>query len=72
MAARAPSNNSSASDWARKYLFVKSTVADAICRSVATLKAAGAPVTYLLYPDEGHGFVCAENNLSFYAVAEYF
>jgi acetyl esterase/lipase len=35
-------------------------------------KAAGAPVTYLLYPDEGHGFARAENNLSFYAVAEHF
>ena len=39
---------------------------------VAAVKAAGAPVTYLLYPDEGHGFVRAENNLSFYAVAEQF
>jgi acetyl esterase/lipase len=39
---------------------------------VAAVKAAGVPVTYLLYPDEGHGFVRAENNLSFYAVAEQF
>jgi hypothetical protein len=29
-------------------------------------------VTYLLYPDEGHGFVRSENKLSFYAVAEAF
>ena len=30
------------------------------------------PVTYVLYPDEGHGFVRPENNLSFFAVAEAF
>jgi dienelactone hydrolase len=30
------------------------------------------PVTYLLYADEGHGFVRPENKLSFYAVAEHF
>ena len=30
------------------------------------------PVTYVLYPDEGHGFQKPENNLSFYAVAEAF
>ncbi len=28
------------------------------------------PVTYALYPDEGHGFVRPENKLSFYAVTE--
>ena len=39
---------------------------------VAAVKAHGTPVTYLLYPDEGHGFARAENNLSFYAVAEQF
>src|SRR5215469_10304252 len=39
---------------------------------VAAVKAAGVPVTYLFYPDEGHGFVRGENNLSFYAVAEQF
>ena len=32
----------------------------------------GIPVTYVLYPDEGHGFVKPENNLSFFAVAEAF
>jgi len=32
----------------------------------------GIPVTYLLYPDEGHGFVRPENSLSFFAVAEAF
>jgi dipeptidyl aminopeptidase/acylaminoacyl peptidase len=30
------------------------------------------PVTYVLYPDEGHGFARPENNLSFTAVAEAF
>ena len=30
------------------------------------------PVTYLLYPDEGHGFARPENNLSFFAVMEAF
>jgi hypothetical protein len=29
-------------------------------------------VTYVLYPDEGHGFARPENRLSFYAVAETF
>jgi len=29
-------------------------------------------VTYLLYPDEGHGFARPENRLSFYAAAEAF
>ena len=39
---------------------------------VAAVKAAGVPVTYLFYPDEGHGLVRGENNLSFSAVAEQF
>jgi hypothetical protein len=30
------------------------------------------PVTYVLYPDEGHGFAKPENRLSFYAIAEAF
>ena len=30
------------------------------------------PVTYALYPDEGHGFIRPENKLSFYAVTEAF
>ena len=32
----------------------------------------GQAVIYLLYPDEGHGFVRPENNLSFVAVMEAF
>ena len=30
------------------------------------------PVTYLLYPDEGHGFARPENSRSFFAIAEQF
>ena len=36
------------------------------------MKERGNPVTYVLYPDEGHGFARPENNLSFMAVAEAF
>jgi dipeptidyl aminopeptidase/acylaminoacyl peptidase len=39
---------------------------------VAAMQAKGIPVTYVLYPDEGHGFARPENNLSFNAVAEAF
>ena len=39
---------------------------------VEAMKANDIPVTYVLYPDEGHGFQKPENNLSFFAVAEAF
>ena len=39
---------------------------------VETLKRNGIPVTYVVYPDEGHGFAHRPNRLSFYAVAEAF
>jgi dipeptidyl aminopeptidase/acylaminoacyl peptidase len=39
---------------------------------VAAMKAENIPVTYVLYPDEGHGFARPENSLSFNAVAEAF
>ncbi len=39
---------------------------------VQAMKERGIPVTYVLYPDEGHGFAKPENNLSFMAVAEAF
>lgn len=39
---------------------------------VAAMQARGIPVTYALYPDEGHGFARPENRLSFNALAEAF
>ncbi len=39
---------------------------------VAAMREHSVPVTYVLYPDEGHGFGRPENNLSFYAIAESF
>ncbi|QHJ09880.1 Dipeptidyl aminopeptidase BIII [Paraglaciecola mesophila] len=39
---------------------------------VEAMKSRDIPVTYVLYPDEGHGFNKPENNLSFFAVAEAF
>jgi len=41
-------------------------------RIVKSLQANNTPVTYILYPDEGHGLGRQENTLSFYAVAEAF
>jgi dipeptidyl aminopeptidase/acylaminoacyl peptidase len=38
----------------------------------AALKARNIPVTYLVFPDEGHGFHRPENNIAFSAVAEAF
>ena len=39
---------------------------------VGAMKSAGIPVTYVLYPDEGHGFARPENNIAFFAIAENF
>ena len=36
------------------------------------MKAKGLPVTYVLYPEEGHGFARPTNRTSFYAIAEGF
>ena len=36
------------------------------------MRAAGIPVTYLVYPDEGHGFARPENNLDFWGRVEEF
>ena len=41
-------------------------------RMVQALKARGVHVTYLLYPDEGHGLLRKPNNNSFNAVTEIF
>ncbi len=48
---------------------VKQAEADQI---VAAMEARNIPVTYVLYPDEGHGFARPENNMSFNAVTEAF
>lgn len=48
---------------------VKQSESDQI---VKALDGKGIPVTYVLYPDEGHGFARPENRLSFYAVTEAF
>ena len=48
---------------------VKQSETDQIVRAMT---AKGAPVTYVLYSDEGHGFSRPENKLSFYAVSEAF
>lgn len=39
---------------------------------VSAMKSHGIPVTYVLFPDEGHGFAEPANRLSFFAVAEAF
>jgi dipeptidyl aminopeptidase/acylaminoacyl peptidase len=48
---------------------VKQSESDQI---VAAMQKKGISVTYVLYPDEGHGFVRPENRLSFNAVMEAF
>ncbi|HMJ10571.1 MAG TPA: prolyl oligopeptidase family serine peptidase, partial [Polyangiaceae bacterium] len=48
---------------------VKQSESDQI---VTAMQNKNIPVTYVLYPDEGHGFNRAENRLSFYAVSEIF
>ena len=39
---------------------------------VAAMEARNIPVTYVLFPDEGHGFAKPTNNIAFNAVAENF
>ncbi len=48
---------------------VKQAEADQI---VQAMKAKNLPVTYVLYPEEGHGFGRPTNRTSFYAIAEGF
>jgi dipeptidyl aminopeptidase/acylaminoacyl peptidase len=48
---------------------VKQSESDQI---VSAMKEAGIPVTYVLYPDEGHGFAKPTNSIAFMAVAENF
>ena len=39
---------------------------------VTAMKKKQLPVTYVLYPDEGHGFARPQNRLAFYAIGEGF
>ena len=39
---------------------------------IAALHAKGLPITYVLYPEEGHGFAEPANRIAFYAIAEAF
>ncbi|HXQ46835.1 MAG TPA: S9 family peptidase [Caulobacteraceae bacterium] len=39
---------------------------------VQAMESRQIPVTYVLFPDEGHGFARPENNIAFLAVAEHF
>jgi dipeptidyl aminopeptidase/acylaminoacyl peptidase len=48
---------------------VKQSESDQI---VAAMKEKQIPMTYVLFPDEGHGFARPENNLAFFGVAEAF
>ena len=48
---------------------VKQSESDQI---VEAMQQKGIPVTYVLYPDEGHGFVRPPNRLSFFGVSEAF
>ncbi|QOJ16005.1 MAG: S9 family peptidase [Planctomycetia bacterium] len=48
---------------------VKQSESDQI---VQVMQSKNIPVTYVLYPDEGHGFARPENNKSFNAVTEIF
>lgn len=41
-------------------------------RIVKAMQDKGIPVTYVLYPDEGHGFNRPENRVSFFAASEIF
>jgi dipeptidyl aminopeptidase/acylaminoacyl peptidase len=48
---------------------VKQAESDQIVKAMQDKKI---PVTYVLFPDEGHGFARPENCLAFYAVTEAF
>ena len=39
---------------------------------IDAMKAKGLPVTYVVFPDEGHGFARPENNIAFFATSERF
>lgn len=39
---------------------------------VKLMKEHNLPVTYIVFPDEGHGFARPENNIAFFGAAEAF
>ncbi len=39
---------------------------------VTAMQSHGIPVTYILFPDEGHGFARPENRMAFFAITEQF
>lgn len=39
---------------------------------VKAMQEKGLPVTYVLFPDEGHGFARPQNNMAFFAITEAF
>ena len=61
--------NATFGDFATFQAQVKQAEADQI---VTAMREKKIPVTYVLFPDEGHGFARPENNLAFYAVTEAF
>lgn len=48
---------------------VKQSESDQI---VAAMQQKGIPVTYVVFPDEGHGFARPENNMAFFGLTENF
>ena len=45
---------------------------DSVDQIIEAMNAKGLPVTYVLYPEEGHGFAVPENRIAFNAIAEAF
>jgi dipeptidyl aminopeptidase/acylaminoacyl peptidase len=39
---------------------------------ISAMRAKGLPVTYVLYPEEGHGLAIPENRIAFFAITEAF
>ena len=39
---------------------------------VEAMQAKNLPVTYVVFPDEGHGFARPENSMAFFAISEVF
>jgi dipeptidyl aminopeptidase/acylaminoacyl peptidase len=62
----------------RKPMLIGHGVNDVRCKVsesdqiVAAMTARGIPVIYVVYPDEGHGFIRPENDIAFNAITEAF